>query len=320
MFIRRLLAFLINKSLSPILAPLQQVAKQIERLREDYNELIKRFDLIQQSLGRIETRQLIHPTSDKLQNYEFRVFSQWGEDGIIQFLISKIEIQKKIFVEFGVEDYKQANTRFLLVNNNWSGLVIDASEENVSKIKLDPVYWNYNLKAINSFVTKDNINGLLLENGLSGEIGLLSIDIDGNDYWIWDSINIIQPIIVVIEYNHRFGYNAAVTIPYDTNFERSRAHFSMIYFGASLKALYSLGKQKGYTFIGCCSNGVNAFFVRSDKLPPCLKGSVPENDYFPGQFCETRNESGIQVKTSPEDEVELLTSLKLPLVNIEGVD
>ncbi|NJL53238.1 MAG: hypothetical protein HC930_15550 [Hydrococcus sp. SU_1_0] len=168
---------------------------------------------MQEALGRIESRQ-IQSLSDKLtdklfsrsiQNNEFQVFSQWGEDGIIQALISEIEIERKIFVEFGVQDYTEANTRFLLVNNNWSGLVMDSSPEYIQYIKQDRIYWRYNLKAECAFIDKDNINELLINNGITGDIGLLSIDVDGNDYWIWEAIHCISPRIVISEYNGLFG-------------------------------------------------------------------------------------------------------------------
>lgn len=317
--IKNILKLFRSKLLSPIVLRLEEmVERSEEQQRRNLDALERRLELIQISLGRIELRQLANNSQNNLQSYEFQVFSQWGEDGIIQFLISniEIEIEKRIFVEFGVENYRQANTRFLLINNNWSGLVIDGSEENISQIKSDPIYWNYNLKAICSFITRENINDLLQENGLSGEIGVLSIDIDGNDYWVWDAISVIQPTIVVVEYNYRFGRDAVVTIPYDSNFQRSKAHFSMIYFGASLRALCKLGVQKGYTFIGCCSNGANAFFVRRDKLPAHLEEANPKDAFFSGQFCEVRNEDSIQVKMYPQDEVELLNSLELPLIDL----
>jgi hypothetical protein len=103
-------------------------------------------------------------------------------------------------------------------------LVIDQNEESVRYIKNDPIYWQYNLKAVRRFITKDNINSLLVENGVQGEIGLLSIDIDGNDYWVWQAIDVISPAIVIVEYNFRFGMNKAITIPYDEYFDRAKAH------------------------------------------------------------------------------------------------
>ncbi|MFM6025585.1 MAG: hypothetical protein ACKPER_22095, partial [Dolichospermum sp.] len=133
-------------------------------------------------------RQIDGFTKNSIFDNEFRAFSQWGEAGIIQFLIRNVHISRKIFVEFGVQNYTESNTRFLLINNNWSGLVIDGGLEEITYIKNDPIYWQYNLKAINSFITKDNINQILSDNGIQGEIGLLSVDIDGNDYWVWQAI------------------------------------------------------------------------------------------------------------------------------------
>ena len=128
--------------------------------------------------------------SKNIQDYEFKVFSQFGDDGIIQFLIKKAQIINKYFIEFGVEDYSESNTRFLLMNNNWSGFIMDGSRETVDKIIKQPYFWKYDLQAIQAFVTKKNINELIGQTGWQvGDIGLLSIDIDGNDYWVWEEID-----------------------------------------------------------------------------------------------------------------------------------
>src|SRR5215471_15043314 len=155
-----------------------------------------------------------------LADAEFRVFSQFGEDGIIQYLIQHVPIREKRFVEFGVGKYSEANTRFLLLNDNWSGLVIDGDPYYVDYIKKDRFYWRNDLKAVCAFIDRDNINALLEQNGFADGIGVLSIDIDGNDYWIWESISVTKPAIVVVEYNSVFGSRRAVTIPYDRSFDR----------------------------------------------------------------------------------------------------
>jgi len=218
---------------------------------------------IQEALGRIENRQLRYLLAAEIQQAEFRVFSQWGEDGILQHLLRHVSVSRKIFVEFGVENYTESNTRFLLMNDNWAGLVIDGSAANIEYIKQDEIYWRYNLKAEAAFITKDNINDLIRRNGISGEIGLLSVDIDGNDYWVWDAIDSVIPSIVVVEYNARFGPERAVTVPYDPAFVRAAAHHSNLYWGASLAAFCLLAKRKGYSFVGCNTAGNNAFFVQS---------------------------------------------------------
>lgn len=288
-----------------------------EKLRErvrQVNRLENRLQSIQESLGRIEQRQLRSLDVPGLHANEFRVFSQWGEDGIIQYLSSQLQIDRKVFIEFGVETYTESSTRFLLVNNNWSGLVIDGSESNIQFIRNDPIYWRHNLKAECSFITAENINDLISRNGIRGEIGLLSVDIDGNDYWVWKAIDVVNPVIVVAEYNARFGPTEAVTTPYDPKFVRSTAHYSHIYYGASLAALCALGKEKGYVLVGCNSAGNNAFFVRSDRLPASLPAMSPETAYVRNQFRETRGEDGRLSFVAPEDEHAVLAGL--PLVKV----
>jgi hypothetical protein len=203
-----------------------------------------------------------------LDEVEFQVFSQRGEDGIIQYIINKIDIPNKVFIEFGVETYTESNTRFLLMNNNWSGLVLDGSKKNIDFIKNDFIYWKYDITAIKSFITKDNINNLISNYTKTEDIGLLSVDIDGNDYWVWQSIEKIRPRIVICEYNSVFGSKEKVTVPYKENFIRSKEHYSELYFGASLAAFCDLADKKGYDFIGTTSAGVNAYFVRKDLSSP----------------------------------------------------
>ena len=151
----------------------------------------------------------IDDSYSSIQDTEFKVFSQWGEDGIIQYLINKIPIKNKIFIEFGVDTYVEANTRFLLENDNWSGLVLDGSLKNIEYIKRSDLYWKYDLIAKNIFINKENIDNVLKEyidsNNFSKDIGLLSIDIDGNDYYVWEAIKCISPVIVICEYNWIFG-------------------------------------------------------------------------------------------------------------------
>ena len=201
-----------------------------------------------------------------LAEVEFQVFSQWGDDGIIQYLTHALNIPNKTFIEFGVEDYIESNTRFLLINNNWKGYVLDGSEENIAFIKDDKdVSWAYELKAACAFINQENINQLITSSGFEKEVGLLSIDIDGNDYWVWKAINCIEPVIVIVEYNSLFGKNTQWTVPYDPGFIRKEKHPSGLYFGASLGAFVELGKEKGYNFVGCNSKGNNAYFIRKDK-------------------------------------------------------
>jgi len=223
---------------------------------------------------------------DDLSEVEFQVFSQFGDDGIIQYLIHKLNIPNKTFIEFGVENYLESNTRFLLINNNWTGYVIDGSKDNINYIKNDIISWACELYAEAAFINAENINDLLVKPGFESEIGILSIDIDGNDFWVWNAIEVVNPVIVIIEYNSLFGRNTTWSVPYDSSFVREEKHSSILYFGASLKALETLGKQKGYSFIGCNSKGNNAYFVRDDKLG-ALKHKSSEDGYVLSKFRET---------------------------------
>ena len=303
--------------LSPITARLDHLEANISalgnRLEQTEQLLDQQVIRIRESLGRIENRHFESSTSGALTDYQYRVFSQWGEDGILQHLLRCVDIDRKIFVEFGASDYSEANTRFLLVNNNWSGLVLDSSEANINKLRRSSLSWQYNLKAAQAFVTRDNINQLIAAGGINGEIGLLSIDIDGNDYWVWEAIDVVSPVIVVVEYNHRFGSELAITIPYDENFRRGE-NYPLIYFGASLAALCRLAKHKGYAFVGCESKGVNAFFVRRDRLSDSLTELTVAEGYAAGNFTENRDEQGYFIPAEPEEEK--LQLLSLPLVDV----
>lgn len=259
---------------------------------------------------------LSHSQRKEIQNLkeaEFKVFSQWGDDGIIQYLINNIEISSEKFIEFGVENYLESNTRFLLKNNNWEGLVIDGSPENIDYIKSDSIYWKHTLTAIEAFVTKENINQIIKNAGYQGNIGLLHIDIDGNDYWIWEAIDCIKPDIVIVEYNSILGKERAITIPYDKEFVRSKAHYSNLYAGASLYALYQLGVQKGYSFVGCNSAGNNAYFVKNEKSNNINVVSLDEG-YVVSKFREARGEDGKLLYLTTKESLSLISGL--PVYNV----
>lgn len=223
-------------------------------------------------LGQIASRQMSQiERARTLADLEFSVFSQWGEDGIIDWLVSRCEGIPESFVEFGVEDYRESNTRFLLQHRNWRGLVIDASSDHVTSIKGDHLSWRHELIAVCAFITRDNITRIIESAGFSGEIGLLSIDIDGNDYWIWDAIGNVSPWVVVVEYNANFGDLLPLTIPYQEDFFRTNADPSNLYYGASCQALAHLAAQKGYVMLGSNRIGSNLFFARADRAESLLE-------------------------------------------------
>lgn len=232
------------------------------------------------NLGQIQTALHVQKTSfTNLSELEFQVFSQFGDDGIIQWLVHHLDIENKSFVEFGVERYTEANTRFLLFNNKWEGLVIDGDEDNIHFIRNNIESAFFNLKSVCSFITKDNIADLIRSNGFGPNIGLLSIDIDGNDYWVWKALADLHPVIVIVEYNAEFGLNPWV-IPYQVDFVWNKKD-ATYYSGASLQSLCQLAYEKGYSFVGCNSHGNNAYFIRNDKMKNLKKLNCEEGFVSP---------------------------------------
>lgn len=231
-----------------------------------------------------------------INKHELKIFSQFGEDGIIDFLVKKTEIKSKYFIEFGVEDYNESNTKFLLEARNWAGEIYETNKEHINNIKNQDLYWRYNLSVKNVFVTKKNINLLVknfLEKNNINQLGLLSIDIDGVDYWIWKELTVTNPEIVIIEYNARLGYEKSIVVPYEENFQRLKKHHSSIYFGASLNALYKLGIEKGYSLVGTNLNGSNAFFIKKDLIKKSgLLELKPFECFNINSFNELRSKSG----------------------------
>lgn len=246
--------------------------------------------------------------SDQIIDYEFKVFSQFGDDGIIQHLINEIKPINNTFIEFGVGDYSECNTRFLLMNNNWSGFIIEGDKKAVEKIEKWGDLWKYDLRVKKAFITKENINGMLKESGFK-DVGLLHIDMDGVDYWIWETIDCseLNPSIVILEYNSAFGGKRAITVPYKEDFNRTDAHYSNLYWGASLKALVNLSKKKGYKFIGCNSAGNNAYFVKKEIA--VFKELTVEEGFVESKYRESRNKNGEMSYLRGSERIEVIRGM-----------
>jgi hypothetical protein len=286
----------------------------IKKIRDYFEStLVKLFNRLDKPslenrilLGQILSQQLLAITrANHLSEVEFKIFSQHREDGIIQYLIRHVQIPNKMFIEFGVGDYRESNTRYLLLNDNWKGLVIDSEKKFITRIHSYDWYWQHDLTAIHALITRDNVDNLFTDNCFSGDIGLLSIDIDGNDYWIWDAISAVQPRIIICEYNSVLGKKHAITIPYQADFNRTKAHFSNLYFGASLKALCILAEKKGYKFVGADSSGSNAFFVRNDVAQDITHHTCEEG-FVQSVSRESRDIRGHLTFTSGYDRIKLI--------------
>jgi hypothetical protein len=195
----------------------------------------------------------------------FRVFSQYEEDGILLFIFAMIGMTNKVFVEIGSDDGINSNAANLYFNFGWHGLFIDGNPISIARGKKfyskypHPLF--YKPKFLCALLTAENVNELIESEGITGEIGLLSIDIDGNDYWIWHALTTIRPQVVIIETRNEFGTDDLV-VPYDADFIPPGAH--PLYSGASAAAMVRLAAGKGYRLVAANELGFNLIFVRND--------------------------------------------------------
>ena len=272
------------------------------------------FDQVRINQGIILSKLNESCVSCNVKDYEFKVFSQWGEDGIIQFLINSIEIENKTFIEFGVEDFFESNCRFLLMKDDWKGFVIDGSHNNIYKLKSSYFYWMHQLDAVDKFITKDNINEVLAVSGFEKDLGILSVDLDGNDFFILDAIENFEPRILICEYNPVFGGVRKITTPYQDDFNRTKAHPSNLYWGASLAAMTHLAEKKGYSLVGTNTAGQNAFYVRNDLLNSKLTVLSAEAAYAPSNYRESRDVHGSLTYISADKRLEVISGM--PVFNI----
>lgn len=192
-----------------------------------------------------------HPVAFQMINLrgaDRKTFSQNGEDGILEKILETIGTTNKYFVEIGVGNADECNTR-LLRQNGWTGLMLDS------------LYHDPNKGIHREFVDAENVNGLLSKHGVPREFDVLSIDIDGNDYWVWKAIT-YQPRVVIIEWNCSISPFRALVIPYSPNF----AWDSTCYYGASILALTRLGERKGMVLIAVDKRATNLFFVSTSYI------------------------------------------------------
>lgn len=211
----------------------------------------------------------------RLLRHGWKAYSQNDEDGLIAEIFARIGPGGKRFVEFGVENGLETNTTYLLMTG-WTGLWLEANAKMAAKARenFGSQISNGSLNLKETVVTPDNIESLIAPSD-GAEIDLLSIDIDYHDYWVWKALT-IRPRVVVIEYNASIRPPAALTAPYQPEARWNKTNF----YGASLSALEKLGREKGYSLVGCCYSGVNAFFVRDDLVEEHFCGPFTAENHF----------------------------------------
>ncbi|GMV80218.1 MAG: hypothetical protein AMXMBFR7_14020 [Planctomycetota bacterium] len=222
----------------------------------------------------------------------FSVHSKCGEDGLILGIFERVGVERHTFVEIGIQDGLECNSANLAIHFGWSGVMLEGGEDYAREAAK-----NYDsvprVTIKQSFVTRENINALFDETKADRDCDLFSIDIDGNDYWIWEALEDFRPRLVVAEYNPYFGPERAVTIPYDPQFAH-RTKYPRGYFGASLAALNKLATKKGYALVAGSDLGRNAFFLRRELL----SAEVPEIPLESVYLSRQKERHGVRVVDS----------------------
>jgi hypothetical protein len=209
-----------------------------------------------------------HGSAVPLAEFESGLLSQNGEDGLLEAIFQVIGFKTRSIVEFGFAA-TEASFLNLVLAHDLDAYFMDGSSDTcrLASALFRVMGRQRRMHVTRTFITAENINQVIAGMGLSGELDALSIDVDGNDYWIWQALDVVSPRLIVAEYNDRLGPDAAVTIAYDPSFDFSQSPHEF-YQGVSLAALGKLATEKGYRLIGCESSGTNAFFLRNDIDAP----------------------------------------------------
>ena len=222
---------------------------------------------------------------------EFSATSQNGEDGILLFLFTVIGTINKRVVEICAGDGIECNAANLILNHGWEGLLFDGKE---TAVKRGQTFYQQRTNAwrlrrlppklVHAWIEPATINELVAQHGMTGPIDLLSLDMDGVDYWVWQALEVVQSRLVVLEYNNRWPADRSVTVPNSKDFVAIEADTEGEgYFGASLAAFNKLARQKGYRLIGANSPNTNAFFLQNgiadDLFPEVSVASCLSSDY-----------------------------------------
>ena len=252
----------------------------------------------------IRDRYLDHdslPFPHNILSQRFHLWSQNEEDGITLALFKKVGAPHRSFVDIGA-GVNGGNSGLLADVCGWTGVMVEASAERVSRLAVR--FGRFGVKTVCEWVTRENVNGLLDRQGVTGDVDLLSIDIDGNDYWVWQAITVCAPRVVIVEFNPFFGRTRSVVVRYDPRFDR--AHYRTVcrtFFGASLGALARLAATLGYRLILAEPRGGNAYFLRND-VDPSIPGAPPE-------AVHPKSVSGVDAL------FELIERKRLPLIDLD---
>lgn len=255
-----------------------------------------------------------------LWDAEVKIYSQWGEDGILDYIFRRLEIPKPKVIELGAGNFGECNSRFLAENLNASVVAIDGRKDLIETISKTNLPWKNHILGIQTWVTPSNVNQLIEKAHLfMGGVDMLSLDLDGNDFWIINAADLTGIMVVVVEYNPLFGNLKALTVPEEDAFDRTKKHYSWLYYGANLKAFVNVLSDKGFRFIGTNRVGNNAFFVAKEVSHLIPFSPDPNNDcYFDWRVRESRDSS---LQLSYLSGIERVIEIQnLPLVDLSTTE
>jgi hypothetical protein len=275
------------------------------------NEINKNY--LQTSILSTKIQRMNYTMLDDLRQAELKVFSQNGEDGIIDYCLETIGVKNINFLELGSSDFVECNSRFCNLLRN-SGTYLVDSKMDINKLRNDfeDRFINSKIFCKNAWISTDNINNIIQDATIKlGRLNVLSIDLDGNDYWILKNILDLDFDLIIVEYNPTLSSNLPVSVPYDTNFDRTKKHYTYKYYGATLEAYVQLLKKRNFKFIGATSQGTNAFFVSNVHASKFQKVIKSVDDYKNVSSREARNRQGVLSFISIEEERYLIKDLPL---------
>jgi hypothetical protein len=270
----------------PIVRELRLLRRQVKYLHEAVAPAIDRIDRSTSSALRLQQQACRHELLSqdryrdpkRLSLYEAKIHSQNGEDGIIQEIFRRIGTTNQAFLEIGVGNGLENNTAFLLTRG-WRGCWVDCDPSGIAAIRenMGSRLSDGRLKLVDLAVTMENVAPALHDNGVPEDIDLMSIDVDCNTYWIWAGLANMRARVVVVEYNPVFPASTHWVVRYDPQATWDASSF---YYGASLKALETLGFRLGYSLVGCNLTGNNAFFVRSELCQDLFRDPFSSETHY----------------------------------------
>ena len=271
---------------------IHRIEKDLHALTEQHEDVLRQLRHLQSGIDGLVRAAYVDPSSlpypERLTAGRFRLLSQNQEDGMLWSLFQQIGTTTKTFVELG-SGATGGNAAMLAGEFGWTGLMVEGDHGKVEYAgRRFP-----RAKAVCAWITPETVNDLLERNGFAGEVDLLSVDVDGVDYWVWQAITVCSARLVMLEYNSMFGPDRAVTVPYDPKFNRRDHRFC--YYGASLSAMTQLSATKGYRLVAVEPTGVNAFFLRNDVAPE-IPACDPAHVYrIPDKYNELIREKQLDV-------------------------